>query len=82
MTTTTDEINIFESRLVPKHEVLPDDEKIIFLENLRINAKQLPRIKFDDPAAKGLGAKKGDVIKITRKSPTAGETYYYRLVSP
>ncbi|MGH9909957.1 MAG: DNA-directed RNA polymerase subunit RpoH/Rpb5 C-terminal domain-containing protein, partial [Nitrososphaerales archaeon] len=32
------------------------------------------------PALKELGAKPGDMIKITRKSPTAGESIYYRYV--
>ena len=33
-----------------------------------------------DPAILGLGVKPGDMIKITRSSPTAGESLYYRYV--
>ena len=29
---------------------------------------------------RGLGVKPGDMIKIARKSPTAGESIYYRYV--
>ncbi|MBI2583698.1 MAG: DNA-directed RNA polymerase subunit H [Candidatus Aenigmarchaeota archaeon] len=76
-----EEINIFTSRLVPKHELLPEDEKIQLLENFGIKSKQLPKIMEEDPAAKALGAKRGDVIRITRNSPTAGEYYYYRIVA-
>ncbi|HIE37170.1 TPA: DNA-directed RNA polymerase subunit H, partial [Candidatus Geothermarchaeota archaeon] len=41
---------------------------------------KLPYIKRTDPVVRALGAKHGDIIKITRKSPTAGESVYYRLV--
>ncbi len=73
-------INIFENELVPKHEILSEEEKKKLLERLGIKEKELPKILESDPAVRALGAKKGDVIRITRKSPTAGEYYYYRLV--
>ena len=41
---------------------------------------ELPLIFVNDPAILGLGVKPGDMIKITRKSPTAGESLYYRYV--
>ncbi|MCD6422455.1 DNA-directed RNA polymerase subunit H [bacterium] len=72
--------NIFENELVPKHEILSEEEKQKLLERLNITDKQLPKILEKDPAVQALGAKKGDVIKITRRSPTAGIYYYYRLV--
>jgi DNA-directed RNA polymerase subunit H len=72
--------DIFENELVPKHEILSEEEKQKLLERLGIVEKQLPKILEKDPAVRALGAKKGDVIKITRKSPTAGVCYYYRLV--
>ena len=73
-------IDIFKSDLVPKHEILSPEEKQKLLDKFNISEKQLPKIKSTDPAVIALGAKKGDVIKITRKSPVAGESYYYRLV--
>jgi len=73
-------IDIFKSALVPKHEIISPDEKQKLLEHFNITEKQLPRIKKTDPAVIAIGAKKGDVIKITRNSPTAGESFYYRLV--
>ncbi|MYB30536.1 MAG: DNA-directed RNA polymerase subunit H, partial [Cenarchaeum sp. SB0663_bin_5] len=33
-----------------------------------------------DPAIVGLGVRPGDMIRILRKSPTAGESIYYRYV--
>jgi DNA-directed RNA polymerase subunit H len=65
---------------VPKHEIMPKREADEIL--LKYNAKheQLPFIFLSDPALKDLGAKPGDMIKITRKSPTAGESIYYRYV--
>jgi len=73
-------IDIFKSELVPKHEILTKEEEEELLKKYKITKKQLPKILSTDPAVKAIGAKKGDIIKITRKSQTAGETYYYRVV--
>jgi len=75
-----DEIDIFQNKLVPKHEILGEDEKLILLKKLNAVEKQLPKIKITDPAIKAIGAKKGDVVKITRDSRIAGKIFYYRVV--
>jgi len=41
---------------------------------------QLPYIMISDKALEDLDVRPGDIIKITRKSPTAGESVYYRYV--
>jgi DNA-directed RNA polymerase subunit H len=41
---------------------------------------QLPYIMSSDKGIQGLGAQPSDIIKITRKSSTAGESVYYRYV--
>jgi len=73
-------INILEHELVPKHEILPPEEAKEVLRKLGVKPTQLPWISIDDPVVKALGAKPGDIIKITRKSPTAGESIAYRYV--
>ena len=67
--------------LVPKHEKISEKEKEELFAKYKISVKELPRISTTDSALVGLDAKVGDVIKITRKSPTAGNTVYYRGVS-
>ena len=74
------EIDISKNELVPKHFVLSEKEKEELLKRYGITLKELPRILSSDPMVKKLGAKPGDVIKIERKSPTAGKTIYYRVV--
>ncbi len=74
--------NIFKHELVPKHEVLSPEEAEKLLKKYRIKAYQLPRIKASDVAVIAIGAKLGDVIKITRDSPTAGKHVTYRIVVP
>ena len=66
--------------LVPKHVKLSDTETKKLLEKYNITAKELPKILIIDPVAVELNAKAGDIIKIPRKSRTAGETVYYREV--
>ena len=76
----TGQFSIFKHVLVPKHRVMSEKEKRELLKKYSITLNQLPRIRVRDPAAMTIGARVGDVIEITRKSPTAGETKYYRVV--
>jgi len=73
---------ILDHELVPKHILLSKEERRQLLEQLKIRPEQLPWIRASDPVAKLIGAKPGDIVKIIRKSPTAGETVAYRFVVP
>ncbi len=65
---------------VPKHQIITKKEAEDVLEKYHCKATDLPLIFANDPAILGLGVKPGDMIKITRKSATAGESFYYRYV--
>ena len=65
---------------VPKHEIMAKKDAQKVLDEFNCKPTELPLIFVNDPAIMGLGVKPGDVIKITRKSPTAGESLYYRYV--
>ncbi|MDI3501931.1 MAG: DNA-directed polymerase subunit [Archaeoglobi archaeon] len=71
---------LMEHELVPLNIVLSEEEKREVLERFGVKEHKLPKIKVTDPVVKEIGAKKGDVIKIIRKSPTAGESVTYRYV--
>jgi len=66
--------------LVPKHEIMTKKDAEEVLKTYNCRATDLPLIFVSDPAIVGLGVKPGDMIKITRKSATAGESFYYRYV--
>ena len=73
--------DIFEHDIVPKHEILPEQEAKKLLEQYRVHPYQLPQISSNDPAVKAIGAKPGDIVRVIRgKSPTAGEHIAYRYV--
>ena len=74
-------INIFNHELVPKHILLTEDEKNNVMKKYGIKRmSQFPKILKSDPVVNILGAKIGDLIKIIRKSETAKESVYYRVV--
>ena len=73
-------INITHHMLVPRFYVLTEAEKKEFLECYKLSVSQLPKMLEADPISKYYGLKKGDVVKITRKSVTAGRYVYYRCV--
>jgi len=72
--------DLFEHRLVPKHEILTEKERSQLLVQYKVHPYQLPQISSVDPAVKAIGAKPGDVLRIIRKSQTAGEHITYRYV--
>jgi len=74
------EIKIEKHEFVPEHIKLKDEEAEEFLKKLNLSKKQLPRILKDDPAISKFDVKKGDIIKIIRKSQTTGEAEFYRIV--
>jgi DNA-directed RNA polymerase subunit H (RpoH/RPB5) len=70
-------ITHIEHFLVPKHELVKDDEIEKLLEKLEVTREQLPRIRQYDPAIADLNAKEGDIIKIHR----IDEAVYYSIVT-
>jgi DNA-directed RNA polymerase I, II, and III subunit RPABC1 len=71
-------VNITKHELVPKHVLLSPEEKAALLARYRLKPNQLPRIMKEDPVARYLGLRRGDVVKIIRKSTTAGRYASYR----
>jgi len=75
-------IDLFMHYLVPEHDITPEEEVREIEEKYGIDRTQLPKIKAGDPAAKAIGARPGDVIRIVRESPTAGRHIVYRYCVP
>lgn len=71
--------NISKHVLVPKHEIVKDTEEIDNLLNTyKLRKNQLPIILHTDPMARYLNIKVGEIVKIIRSSPSAGEAIVYR----
>ena len=66
--------------MVPEHTIMGEEETKALLASYNITTDQLPKIYHDDTTAKAIGAKVDDVIRIVRKSHTAGKAESYRLV--
>lgn len=74
------ENEVLSHEFVPEHRVLSKDESQKILKEISVLPGQLPKILNTDPVIMAIGAKIGDILEITRKSPTAGTTKYYRIV--
>ena len=66
--------------LTPKHLKLSEKEKAQIFEKYHVTSKEMPKILRTDAALRELDVKPGDIAKIVRKSPTAGESIFYRVV--
>jgi DNA-directed RNA polymerase subunit H (RpoH/RPB5) len=74
------QFNISKHILVPKHELITDENEIndLVTKYCIKSRSQFPLILKTDPMAKYLHAKPGNLVKITRPSVTSGETIVYR----
>ena len=72
--------DILNHELVPSHVVLSESDIEKIFKDLDFEITQLPKIKTTDPVVKAIDAKQGDILEITRESPTAGTFVTYRLV--
>ena len=78
--------------LLPRHEILTEEETKQVLETLETVAERLPKILVGDPglqtdakftAARDAGENfVGRLVRIHRPSATAGEAIAYRLIVP
>jgi len=77
-------INPLRHVLVPKHEIVPEEEHKPLMDALYVTSKaKFPEIKFHvDPIARCIGAVPGDIVRITRPSASAGESIMYRVCAP
>ncbi len=74
------EFNPLEHKMVPRHEIVDENDLEKILIEYNIEKEQMPKIRESDPAARAIQCKVGDVVRITRESPTAGKAIFYRLV--
>lgn len=70
--------------IVPKHEKISKEEAKALRKEYYLHSDSLHNwIRFhEDPQARWLGLVPGDVVKITRPSPSSGEYVVYRVCVP
>ena len=74
--------NILNHEMVPEHEVLNEEEKNNVKKKYNIlYDSQFPEISRFDSVAEAIGLRPNQLCKITRNSPTAIKSEYYRLCS-
>ena len=73
-------LDVQEHFLVPFHEIMKQKDVEALLKRYECTLNDLPKVKDTDMMVLKIGARAGDVLRITRKSQTAGEAKYYRLV--
>jgi len=72
--------NISKHIMCPKHELINDSEtinKIIKILHIE-NKSKLPRILMNDPMAKFINMKSGNLVKITSRNKSSGEYISYK----
>ena len=77
--------NVLEHELVPEHYLVSKEEEEQILKKYGVKKEDLPKIKKSDPVLRVLERQYGHIpvgslIKIVRKSDTAGKAVVYRVV--
>jgi DNA-directed RNA polymerase subunit H len=76
-----DTFNPSNHLLVAKHDILTQEEIEALFTEFKVAPQNLPVIMVSDAAIKHLPVKMGDIIRVTRNSPTAGTAVFYRRVA-
>ena len=74
------QFNILKHILVPKHTILTDNEKELFMKKYNIlDNSQIPDISYFSPVSIVIGLRPNDVVKIERASRTSITSDFYRI---
>lgn len=73
-------INITEHELVPPHSAVDAVEQAAVLARYKCKLSALPRLQSTDPVVRYYGWPRDTVVKIERRSETAGTATVYRVV--
>ena len=74
------QFNILKHVLVPKHTILNENEKEIFMKKYNVlNNSQIPDISYFSPVAIVIGLRPNDIVKIERNSRTSIKADFYRI---
>jgi DNA-directed RNA polymerase I, II, and III subunit RPABC1 len=74
------QFNILKHTLVPKHTILSDDEKELFMKKYNIlDNSQIPDISYFSPVSIVIGLRPDDIVKIERTSRTSITSDFYRI---
>ena len=73
-------VNEKQHALVPKHQVLNEEDSENLLKKLNTSKIKLPKIYSTDAALKNIKIKVGDVIEIERTSHDGNTIKYWRIV--
>jgi len=72
--------NVLDHEMQPTFRILSKDEKQEIMNRYNIvEDKEFPDISRFDPVSQAIGARPGQLIEITRSSPTAVKSLYYRI---
>jgi DNA-directed RNA polymerase I, II, and III subunit RPABC1 len=74
-------INITKHSIMPKFEIIKDEEEVkTILKRYNATKQQLPKFLPTDPIPKYFNAKSGTIFRIYAKSATVGKAVRYRIV--
>jgi len=74
------QFNILKHTLVPKHTILNNDEKELFMKKYNIlDNSQIPDISYFSPVSIVIGLRPNDIVKIERNSRTSIKSDFYRI---
>ena len=71
--------NISKHRKVPRHRIVEEAEKPAIIKQFNLkNIEQMPKILTQDPMAKFIGSRPGDIVEVIGMCETSAENLRYR----